>query len=271
MPNAQDTTVAKHKTIFMIGDTGSGKTTQFLTLSGKKYLYIFDPNALQSIKGQDIEYDEFLATPVSSAVASLSKSGKADSPSSTSSDVFRLFEKQFDERTRAGFFDSYDWIGFDSATTLLDLIMDRVLTLNGRFGQWPQQDDYGPQIVAFVNLCRTITAMGKGLYMTGHLEEKQDQKTQRFSIRPMMTGRLIVKIPLLFSEVFVAGSDIVNVKDKDGAATYTIQTVRSGTLACCRTSIRGLSPIENVTIDWSKPVVGQGIGGILNWAAREGK
>lgn len=275
MPNTLDVKATEPKKIFMTGDTGSGKTTQFLTLPGKKYIYLFDPNAKLALRGYDVDYDEYLPTTVSAAVSSLTK-GKADSRGTTTSDVYQRFESEFDQRIKSGFFDPYDWLGFDSATTLLDLIMDRVLTMNGRFGQWPQQDDYGPQMAAFINMCRTVTAMGKGLYVTGHLEEKQDQITKRITTRPMMTGRLIVKVPLLFSDVFVAGSDL----DEKGNVVYTIQTVRSGNLVACRTSIKGLNPIENVTIQWFEKnkdneiikkldPVGQGLGGILSWEARQ--
>lgn len=263
--NAKGATLDPIKKIFAIGDTGSGKTTQFLTLAGKKYMHIFDPNALNSIQGHDIDFDQYLPSTVSASVSSLSKTGKKDTPSTTSSDAYMHFEREFDQRIKDGFYDAYDWLGFDSATTLLDLIMDRVLTLNGRFGQWPNQDDYGPQMVAFINLCRTVTAMGKGLYVTGHLEEKQDELTKRITNRPMMTGRLAVKIPLLFSEVFPMKADV----DKDGQPIYSIQTVRQGTMMVARTSIKGLAPVENVTIDWGKPVEGQGIGGILQWERKQ--
>lgn len=264
MPNARDITVAEPRKFLLLGDTGSGKTTQFLTLPGKKYAYLFDPNAKLSIQGHDIDYDEYLPTPVSAAVTSLKKESAGDKRSVTSSTVYQKFESEFDERLKSGFFDPYQWIAFDSTTTLLDLIMDRVLTINGRFGQWPHQDDYGPSMIAFINLCRTVTAMGKGLYMTGHLETKQDDITKKITNRPMMTGRLVNKIPLLFSDVFYTDTDV----DDKGKVVYRIQTVPNGMNRTIRTSIKGLEPFQNVTIDFHKTPIGQGIGGILNWATR---
>ena len=264
MPNAlNEHNTAKHR-ILALGDTGSGKTSQILTLPGKKFAYLFDPNALLSLRGHDVDYEEILPSTVSAAASSLSK-GKGDRRGTVGSDVYLQFESEFDERLKSDFFSPYDWICFDSSTTLLDLIMDRILSINGRFGQWPNQDDYGPQMIAFINICRTVTGMGKGIYMTGHLETKQDQVTQKISTRPMMTGRLVGKIPLLFSDVFYTDAAL----DDKGHVNYRIQTVPSGTNRNIRCSIKGLEPFEDVSIDFSKDPVGQGIGGILAWEQKQ--
>lgn len=285
MPNALEVKGLPPKKILLLGDTGNGKTTQFLTLPGKKYAYLFDPNALNSLRGYDVDYDEYLPTPVPAAVASLSKSTPGDKRSSTSS-VYKLFESQFNERTQSGFFDKYDWVGFDSATTLLDLMMDRVLDINGRLGQWPHEDDWGPQMIAFTNLVRTLTAMNKNIFMTGHMQDKKNRKTGASKRQPMMTGQLATKIPLLFSEIFGCDVDV----DNNGKIAYLLHTVPDGEFTVIRTSIKGLNPTENVTIKFfeayedevkghhrigdlnlSKPVspVGQGIGGILNWERKQ--
>lgn len=261
MPNAQDASGTTQHRILVLGNTGSGKTAQITTLPGKKYAYLFDSNALLTLKGFDVDYDEYLPTIVSAAAASLSTKKVPDKRSTTTSDVFQQFEQEFDERLKSGFFDPYDWICFDGATTLLDLIMDRILSINGRYGQWPNQDDYGPTMIAFTNICRTATGLGKGIYMTGHLETKQDQLTQKITNQPMMTGRLVTKIPLLFSDIFYADSEV----DGEGNVKYRLQTVPSHMNRTIRTSIRGLAPYEDVTIDFTENPVGQGLGGILEW------
>ena len=87
----------------------------------------------------------------------------------------------------------------------------------------------------------------------------------KIETRPMMTGRLVVKIPLLFSDVFAADS----IADKDGKSRYRIQTVPSIDIRTVRTSIKGLEPYEDITIDFSKPVEGQGLGGIINWEIKQ--
>jgi len=39
-------------------------------------------------------------------------------------------------------FDNVDWIGYDSATLFLEIIMDRILYLNKRPGKQPEQADW---------------------------------------------------------------------------------------------------------------------------------
>lgn len=263
MPNALNAHGSAHR-ILLVGDTGAGKTTQFATLPGKKFLHIFDPNALLSLRGQDIDYEEYLPSPIPAAAHSLAKKAGGDARKS-SSQVYQDFETTFNERLQSGFFDQYDWIGFDSATTLLELIMDRILTINGRFGQWPHEDDWGPQMVAFTNLCRTVTGLGKSCFFTGHMQDKQNRKTGITRRIPMMTGTLVQKIPLLFSDILGCETD----KDEKGNVKYLLCTVRDNEFTVVRTSIKGLEPYEDVTIDWTQPVVGQGLGGILNWEARQ--
>jgi len=259
MPNARDAKQTAHR-ILVLGDTGSGKTSQLLTLPGKKFAFLFDANAVLSLRGYDVDYEEYLPDQLNLSVSSLSK-GKGDKLTNHQSDLYVQWERSFNEKMADGFFDQYDVIALDSATTFLDLIMDRVLTINGRAGQWPQQDDYGPQMISFTNVCRALTAMGKMVYVTGHLEVKQEELTKRIFRRPMMTGRLTTKIPLLFSDVLIAEAENTG----QGATNFKLQTVPDRITTCVRTAVKGLEPFEDVTIDWSKDPIGQGLGGILEW------
>lgn len=259
MANAKDAhATAKHK-ILLLGDTGGGKTTQLLTLPGKKFVYLFDANAVLSLKGHDVEYEEFLPDQLNFSVKSLSKDKGGDRTTNHQSNVYVEWERDFNDRVKSGFFDGFDVIGLDSATTFLDLIMDRVLTINGRAGQWPQQDDYGPQMTSFTNVCRTLMSLDKTIFMTGHLETKQDETTKRIIRGPMMTGRLKTKIPLLFSDILICDAE----NDGRGASKHRIQTVPDRLTTTVRCSIKGLKPFEDVTIDFTKPLGDQGIGGLL--------
>ncbi len=259
MANALDSKATTQHRFLVLGDTGSGKTTQFLTLPGKKFAYLFDPNALLSLRGYDVEYEEFFPDSLNLNVQSLSKAKGGDNVTAHKNIVYQEWQKDFEERYKDGFFDDYDVIGMDSATTFLDLIMDRTLTINGRPGSWPQQDDYGPQMTVFTNVCRTLVSLGKTIYMTGHMQMKQDELTKRIFRQPMMTGQLRNKIPLLFSDIFVA--EVEN--DGQGHIHHKFQTVPDKITTAIRTSIKGLEPFEDVTLDFTKPLEGQGLGHIL--------
>ena len=256
MPNAKTAHETSTRKILLLGDTGSGKTSQLLTLPGRKFAYLFDPNAILSLQGHDVDYEEYLPDRLNLSVRSLATAKGGDKTTSHQNTVYQKWEEDFDRKVQAGFFDPYNVISLDSATTFLDLIMDRILTINGRAGQWPQQDDYGPQMVAFTNVCRTLTSLGKIVVMTGHLEMKKDELSQRIFRSPMFTGKLKAKIPLLFSDVLIC--EVTN--DGRGKISHTVQTVPDRMTTAVRTSIKGLNPTEDVTIDWKKDSVGQGIG-----------
>ena len=257
MANAKDARDRIARKYLLLGDTGSGKTTQILTLPGKKFVYLFDPNAILSLQGHDIEYEEWLPDKLNLSIRSLAKD-KGDKTTTFQNILYQQWEDDFQKKVKAGYFDQFDVIGFDSATTFLDLIMDRVLTINGRAGNWPQQDDYGPQMLVFTNVCRTLMAMGKTIFMTGHMETKKDELVQRIFRQPMMTGRLRTKIPLLFSDIFVCEAE----NDGRGNVKHKFQTAPDRITTCVRTSMKGLGAFEDVTIDWKKPVEGQGLGGL---------
>ncbi|HEX6826447.1 MAG TPA: AAA family ATPase [Nitrospiraceae bacterium] len=269
MPNAKDARHSVTRRILLLGDTGTGKTAQLLTLPGKKFVYAFDSNTLPTIEGFDIDYEEYLPSPVSAAASSLSKGKTPDRRIHTSSDVYRDWELTFEERLQNGFHDAHDWVCFDSGTTLQDLMMDRIMTINGRYGQWPHEDDWGPQMNSFMNFCRTLSGSGLNVVVTGHMQDKRkgrgaDAGTRRV---PMMTGSLIQKVPLLFSDILGCDSD----KDEKGRVVYQLVTVRNAEFTVIRTAMRGLQPVENITIDFTQDPVGQGLGGVLAWEQEQRK
>ena len=269
MPNAKTDVIERPgRKILMFGSTGSGKTTQFLTLPGKKFMYLFDSNAILSIKGYDVDYEEFLPDRLSLALTSLKKDNKSVAPAEVAkiaAETYKAWEKDFEDKLSKNFFDKYENISLDSFTTLADAVMDGVLSLNGRAGQWPQQDDYGPQMLALTNIIRTFTALDKNFYCTGHMEMKQDEVSQRIFQTPLMTGRLKTKLPLLFSEIFFLQAQPVNQPGK-AAVQYMIQTKPDRLNPLIRCTMRGLEPFEDVTLDFNKPLEGQGLGKLFTKA-----
>lgn len=260
--NAKDATGDSMKKILVLGNAGVGKSTQILTLPRPTFVYIFDPNAIESLKGHDIDYLSFMPDRLPLNITSLKKNvgdPKRLNVNEYAAKVYNEFEEHAEDSLENGFFDKYNSIAFDSMTTMLDLIMDRVLAINNRPGEWPQQDDYGPQMNAFGNVVRRFTSQKKVLYFTGHIEMKQDDISKKVTWQPLMTGRLRVKIPLLFTDTFMATADT----DRDGKTSYSFQTKPTREFPLCRTSIDNLKFLENVTMDMTQPLDDQGLGGLL--------
>ena len=253
-------------TILMFGNTGAGKTTLFRTLPGKKFAYLFDPNSLASLQGdENTDFIEFLPDILPMAARSLAKeqSKKDRELKRRTSDLYQEWENDYEERLDSNWFaeNGYNWLMFDSITTFSTMVMDRILTLNGRPGEWPQQDDYGPQMNAILQVFRTATSHGLNLFVTGHMNLIQDELSKRIFQQPMVTGQLRVKLPLLFSQIFYAEC---STSGTDKESTYKIQTRPDRLTPLIRCTLKDLDFLVNVTVDHTKPLEGQGLGAILN-------
>ena len=264
MPNAKDLkTGDAPKRFLMVGKFGSGKTAQFLTLPGKKFLYVFDANSLPTIEGYDVDYECFFPEQLVMRPQSLKKENRVSMKKPPKAMAYLNWEAHFEEGLASGFFDQYDIIGWDSWTTFSDLMMDHILDLNGRAGQFPQQDDWGPQIVAMSNVFRTASGMGKVIFCTAHEELVKDEISGKVQNQILVTGKLKIRLPILFSEIYHC---TVEVNRTDGKARYMIQTKPDRENPFCRTSIKGISTYEDVTIeDWSRPEQ-YGLGALLRRA-----
>ena len=260
MPNAKDYTRRSEK-FLVIGPTGSGKTSLFTTLPGKKFLYIFDPNALNTIKGKDIDYEIFTPDILNMNVHSLKtgvkdSKGKADEPM-----TYVDWELDFETKIREGFFDKYDALGLDSFTTFADIVMDRVQFLNGRMGKQPEQADWAAQINTIGNVIRTASSLNLVLFASAHEELKQDEFTKRTVSQIVLPGKLRVKLPLLFSEIYHTSTEPPSAENK-GQAKYFIQTVTDNRQTLARCTL-GLEPIVDVTIENKLTPEKYGLGKIL--------
>jgi hypothetical protein len=206
VPNARDTDIQwKVPSFLLAGYPGSGKSIQEITLPGKKFAYIFDPNTLPTIKGSDIDYEIFLPEPddVNLAAMSLTK-GVGDKPRRRKEpQTYMNWEADFDERHESGFFKGYDWVILDSWTGFLDIAMDRILYINGRPGKQPEQSDWGAQVQLMSNVARVLSSYELGLMATAHLDFKKNDVSGKVFHHLYVTGKLRVRLPQLFSNIFV--------------------------------------------------------------------
>jgi hypothetical protein len=93
------------------------------------------------------------------------------------------------------------------------------------------------------------------LYATAHVEVFRDETTGKVTNRIMFIGKNRIRIPMRFADIFVCEADVV-----DGKPRYQILTMKNRENSTVRTSLKNLKPVEDVTIDWSKTVEGQGLG-----------
>jgi len=251
MPNANDYTLQSEK-ILAVGGVGGGKSAGFLTIPGKKFMYIFDPNTLSTIKGHNVDYEIFTPDVLNLKAVTLKK-GVADTTRGQPPEprTYVEFEEDFEQRLNNGFFDDYNAIGFDSMTTFSDIVMDRIMYLNNRFGKWPEQADWTASMNTIKNVIRTWTSIeGCISYVTAHNEFKQEDVSGKMMNTLVLIGRLRNSLPLLFSEIWRFYADT----DKDGNPRYYIQTTQDRYNPYIRNTMRGLSPVEDVTIEnWMKP------------------
>lgn len=255
MPNAKDYTAGSEK-ILAVGTGGSGKTTGFLSLPGRKFIYIFDPSALETLRGHDVDYELFTPDILDLNAVTLKTGVRDEIVKPPEPRTYVEFEEHFEKMLRTDGFAQYDVIGFDSMTTFSECLMDRIMWLNGRFGKWPEQADWTATMNTTVNVLRTLVNVPKAtIYVTAHVEFKQEGDGGKIQNVLSLIGRLRLRLPLLFSDIwlFTAASDA-----KSGT-TWQIQTQPDRYNPFVRSTMRHLERIEDVTVDWNKPLKGQGL------------
>jgi GTPase SAR1 family protein len=275
MPMASELKSMHNPKFLVYGKAGSGKTTLFRTIPGRKFLYMFDPAGLNSISStDDIFYEQFLIDTVPMSVNTLKGVKDSQSPSYQKMETYVRWENDFSNRIDKGWFTDptveidgvkggFDAIGFDSLTTLTDLVMDRILELNQRAGKNPELGDYGILANTISRIIRNATSLDIPVYLTAHEAATQDKLMRTISYEIMVPGQLKSKLPLLFSEIYHATATV----DGKGKQVYQIATAADDTyaLARCSNVIReaGMQLFQDVTIANLSDPTKSGLGPIL--------
>lgn len=252
MPNAKDIKTTK-KNILVYGPTGSGKTTLFTTLPGKKFLYVFDPAAIDTIRGLDIEY-EFFPPDGILGIRSTQKGRSSVKRESKpkSYDAFEAHLESWLERDLDGF----DTIGFSSITTLSQILLNKILDINGRFGKVPELPDYNLLGLTLVAVMESVLSKpDKTIFVEGHSDLVQDEVSKSIVNQFDATKNARRMLPRMFSDVWISGVDI----DTKGETTYQVQTKPDKKWPMAKNSFRR-NFIEDVTINLNKSREDQGVG-----------
>jgi hypothetical protein len=265
MPNAKDnsSTTAFQK-ILVVGNGGSGKTFQMRTLPGRKFAYLFDPAALLSLQGADIDYEQYLpdVLELDSTLKGFNKNAKSDKPSSSREPtVYVRWVEDLNKRYESGFFKDYSWLCIDSLTLLANAVMDRQLWLNNRYGDIEDIADYRVTGSKIADVFRSICSIPINLYCTGHLNSFQDEKTKRIATQIQLPGKARNMLPLLFSNIWEARS---TTEDKAQHVLLTRPEPRG--FDGIRTTLQGLTPVVDVTVRNLAQPESFGIGALLKKA-----
>ena len=268
MPNTRDAETPAYRRFLVVGENGAGKSALIWSLPGKKFGYIFDPNALATLRGLDMDYEAFMpdidevqmGLPGFNQGAKKDKIGKVQGPTAYN-DWAEHYNKHGEEFFTTG---KYDWLVIDSLTFLAQGALKRQMFLNGRQGEVEDRGDYRVVGNTLQSTFQAMAALPINIYMTGHLQTFQDEKTQVIETLLQAPGAARNIIPLVFSEILLAEASV----SKDGKPQYTVRTTppQRG-FKRIRTSMRGLEPVEDVTIPrFDATAANYGIGKLLKKA-----
>jgi hypothetical protein len=272
MPNAKDAGLSTVERILLAGKTGTGKTKQVWTLPGRKFAYIFDPNSMSTLRGCDVDYQEFYPDflEMDATLKGFNKDPKTnkqflgDRPKKKlEPHVYMKWVDDINEKVEKGFFKDYNWLILDSLTFLSKSVMDRQLFINNRYGDIEELGDYRVVGSKMADVFGSISALPISLYCTSHFTTFQDEKTKKIETQLMLPGKARNILPLMFTNVWLAQTS----EDPKGGVRYEIRTRPDPRgLQDVRSSIPNLATVEDVTIKGLGDPTSEGIGGLLRRA-----
>lgn len=267
--SAADAELSPLQRILLVGPTGSGKTSQIWTLPGRKFVYIFDPNSLATLKGcPDLDYVEFLPefTEMDATLKGFNKGAKSDRPKvAKEPTLYNRWVEHINEMVDEGGLVGYDWLVFDSGTFIAKAIMDRQLYINGRYGDIEDLGDFRVVGSKMADVFNSISGLPINILTTGHLQTYEDDKTKKIVTQIYLPGKARNILPLSHTNVWEAQAG-------EAAGTWEIKTVpeRKG-LQDIRSGISGLKPVEDVTIKDFRNATAYGIGRLLARSTSDGR
>ena len=175
--------------ILAYGTSGVGKTRLLLTCPRPLFIYQFDPDGSESIENYvGIKHNIFV------------KDFSQDDPMSPT--MFEAFSTDLSRRTKEGFFNYMATVAIDSVTTFGDIVMNWILKKSGRKSQPPEIQDWGMQVIKVRDTIKELLKLPCHIVVTGHEDADKDDLLKIISGSIMITKRLRIVIPLLFSEMY---------------------------------------------------------------------
>ena len=203
--------------VLVTGEGGTGKTHLLRTARKPVHVDSFDPGGTLVLRDL-ITKGNIVADTI------------YEQEDRTHPEMFREWSRNFEQRVRTKYFESFSTYSLDSSTFWADAIISHVMATDktgSRSGEAPNfYKDYNPQKVLIQNWMHRILSLPCDVVITGHLEGEYDDKVigedvrrdlQRY--RYMTTGKGAIIIPLMFDEQWTT-----IVKQTSGGPEYQILT-----------------------------------------------
>lgn len=194
-------TESPHQNTFsalVLGDYGTGKTHLLRTCRFPAHIDSFDPRGTRTLNDLILKGDIIADT-------------QYEVEDRHTPTAFKLWARNFEARVKSGYFNAFGTYMLDSSTTWSDAIMNDVLKTAGLAGETPRRNhDYVPQKNAIQTWMRRILNLPCDVIITGHLKDIFETRMSGnepvdvlVGKRYLTTGDGSVRIPLLFSEIYV--------------------------------------------------------------------
>ena len=204
---------AKRFNALIMGRTGTGKTHLLTTCRKPVLLHSFDPGgsltrALQpDIKKGNIVVDN-----------------RFEEDSVEDPRAWVLWERTFRDLRAKKAFNYFGTYAVDGLTSAGEVLMNQIVKVDTKNTTGiPQLQNYLRQQITLVNMIRQALMLPCDVIFTGHIGTEKDEVTGTIVTALFVSGKLVIKIPLLFDEVYVT-----QVRRSSSGSSYGILTTNDG-------------------------------------------
>ena len=178
--------------LLLAGYHGSGKTTTAVT--GRRPILIdsYDPG------GTSLPCIQRL---VSSGECFIDRRFETDDWNNPTK--YSLWEREYNERKRIGFFNHIGTYVIDSATGFLKSALYQVLKEHGHVGKEPGWPEWMRLTIAFANIIDGLMSLPCDTIMTAHLQKDKDESTGRVLYDLALPPKISDRVPAMFSEKYI--------------------------------------------------------------------
>lgn len=173
------------------GDSGTGKSFSLRTCRRPVLVHSFDPGGQ---KGNRKLVDE--------GWFFVDSRWETEDPMRPS--VFAAWDKEYHRLLHGGLFANIGTFVLDSATSHAATALNVTLQKAGRAGGHPFQQDYAPSMALLEASYRSMTTLPCDVVLIAHQDVDKDEASGRMFVGPLFIGKLKMRIPLLFDELYYA-------------------------------------------------------------------